>query len=250
MLISTDTVFRVTLDHGEGTVGTVHDLFFDDQSWEVRYLVVKTGNWLSGRRVLLPPTVVEQRDWANHRLQVPLTQQQIKDSPDVDTDKPISMQKHREIMAYPYFPPMGGVPLPPPAAVSSPEPESEGDPHLRSAREVTGYDIEATDGPIGSIKELILDDEGYQHGWWEFRYLVVDTGNWLPGRKVLISPKWASSVDWSEQKVQVAMSREMVEGSPEFIPSEPINRRYEEVLYDYYGEPKYWIGHSTTTTPR
>ena len=72
------------------------------------------------------------------------------------------------------------------------------------------------------------------------RYLVVDTRNWLPGRKVLVSPDWVDAVDWSERKVHVGLTKEGVENSPEFDPNAPVNRRYEEMLYDYYGRPKYW----------
>jgi hypothetical protein len=113
--------------------------------------------------------------------------------------------------------------------------EQESDPHLRSTREVIGYHIQARDGEIGHVEDLIVEDE-----IWFIRYLVIDTRNWLPGRKVLVAPAWAEQVNWVERRVYLDLSRETVKNSPEFDPSMPVNREYEVRLYDYYGRPKYW----------
>jgi hypothetical protein len=106
---------------------------------------------------------------------------------------------------------------------------------LRSAKEVTGYHIEALDGEVGHVEEFIMDDE-----LWTLRYMVVDTQNWLPGRKVLVSPTWVKSLDWAEQKVTVELTCDAVKDSPKYDPRLPINRDYEERLYDFYGRPVYW----------
>jgi hypothetical protein len=238
MLISTEVVVGCSVENGEGSVGTVHDLFFNDESWGIRYVVVSTGGWLSGRRILLPPSVVKQRDWPIRRLLVTLTRQQIKDSPDVDTHKPVSRQKELELDQYAAWTPIGGIVLP--LEPAKEQDVTEGDSHLRSVKEVTGYHIEATDGEIGHVKELIVDDEREPRGQWAFRYLVVDTRNWLPGKQVLVAPNWAESVNWYERKVSIALTRQQIEGSPEYDPEIPVNRRFEEILYDYYGKRKYW----------
>ncbi len=228
------------------------NLLFDDRSWVVRYLVVETGGLLQGRRVLLPPTVVRRRDWPQRRLRVPLTHEQIEASPDVDVDKPVSRQKMLELDNYPAWAPVAwtpeGVVVPPITGEVDPPPSNEddqaaGESHLRSVKEVTRYHVAALDGEIGHVEEMILDDREKQHGPWELRYLVVDTRNWLPGRKVLVAPIWAQSVTWQQHKVRIGLGRDQIEGSPEFDPNVPINRRYEEVLYDYYGKPKYWAGY-------
>jgi hypothetical protein len=113
--------------------------------------------------------------------------------------------------------------------------ERHSDPHLRSTREVIGYHIQARDGEIGHVDDLIVDDE-----LWYLRYLVIDTRNWLPGRKVLVAPAWAEQVSWIERKVYIDLKRETIKNSPEFDPSMPVNREYEVQLYDYYGRPRYW----------
>jgi hypothetical protein len=113
--------------------------------------------------------------------------------------------------------------------------QQEKEHHLRSTREVIGYHIQARDGEIGHVEDFIADDQT-----WAIQYMVVDTRNWLPGRKVLIAPAWIEKVDWLERLVHVDLLRETIQNSPEFDPSAPVNRAYEVRLYDYYGRPKYW----------
>ena len=122
-------------------------------------------------------------------------------------------------------------PLPDDAALEPAE-EPDGDPHLRSCNEVTGYHVEATDGPIGHVEEFVVDDED-----WSIRFLVVDTRNLLPGRKVLIAPEWLREVAWPQMVLRVEMSRDAVRESPPWDPDSPVNSEYEARLYDYYGRP-------------
>jgi hypothetical protein len=114
--------------------------------------------------------------------------------------------------------------------------EQQGDPHLQSTREVIDYYIEARDGDIGHVEDFIIDDEA-----WAIRYLVVNTRNWWPGKKVLVAPQWISEIRWGDAQVHVDMTREHIKDSPEFDPAAPVNRAYEERLFDYYGRPKYWL---------
>jgi hypothetical protein len=98
---------------------------------------------------------------------------------------------------------------------------------LRSAQEVAGYHFQATDGEIAQVEDFYIDDQV-----WTLNYIVVDTRNWLPGRKVIVSPQWTSVVSWSERKVFFDLSREKKENSPEYNPAEPPDRKYEGLLYD------------------
>ena len=110
------------------------------------------------------------------------------------------------------------------------------DSHLRSTNEVTGYHIEAADGEIGHVEDFIVDDET-----WAIRYLEVDTRNWWPGKKVLVSPQWIDNVSWPDSKVYVHLSRETIKNGPEYIESMPISREFEKRLYGHYGRPPYWL---------
>lgn len=112
--------------------------------------------------------------------------------------------------------------------------------HLRSVNEVADYHIaavdgDAVDGDVGHVEDFLVDDIT-----WALRYLVVDTRNWLPDRKVLVSPQWLESVSWVDEKVYVDLETDAIKNSPEFDPSQPVNRQYEIELYDYYSRPHYW----------
>ena len=110
------------------------------------------------------------------------------------------------------------------------------DPNLRSAGEVKGYHIYAKDGDVGHLEDLIADDEA-----WLVRYLVVDTGDWLPGRKALLVPALVQSIDWVNRMIYVDLHRDQIRNCPAYDGTRPLDREYEVELYDYYGQPEYWL---------
>ena len=250
MLRSLTNLFSYNLEAKDGVLGIVNDFLFDDESWSVRYVVADTGNWLPDRKVVLSPSAVRKADWLGNRVYLNLTKDEVERSPALREHEPISRRLERELAIHyewPLYwaadmPALAGVGAIPPQTEKSPrdveEEESkkqEGNFHLRSVREVTGYRIEAEDGSIGHIEDFIANDKD-----WITRYLVVDTRNWLPGKKVLIVPSWVRSVSWSDSIVHVDYTKAQIKGSPEFDSSAPINREYEARYYDYYGRPKYW----------
>lgn len=263
MLRSSKAMFGYDVMAVDGQIGSVDDFYFGDYEWRMRYLIVKTGSWILGRKVLIPVLELGEPDWALKSFPVDLTREQVKNSPDIDTRKPVSRQQEVSMYSHygwnPYWelPPGGPGPMAPPSPTGIPpikHPEKvqqqmreqealiESEQHLRSAREVFGYNIYAErrdggdeNGHTGYLDDFIVDDEN-----WMIRYLVVDTGNWLPGRKVLVAPQWVNEIDFYEQRVSIDLKKTTIENSPEFDPNAPVNREYEEVLYDYYGRPKYW----------
>ncbi len=255
MLRSVEKLGGFTILATDGEIGKIDDFYFDGESWDIRYLVVSTGPWLLGRKVLLHPSAVGQISWETQMLSVGLTKEQVENSPDIDTNKPVSRQQEVELFSHynwiPYwthggsFVMQGGVAVPiareEPPAKSTLEKEVEAmtqqaqDPSLRSTDEVTGYHIQASDGEIGHVEDFLVDEEA-----WIIRYMIVDTGNWLPGRKVLVSPRWIEMVTWHEKKVSVDLSQEAIKDSPEYDPRKPLSRAYEETLHKYYDRPIYW----------
>ena len=250
-----EEIYGVTIEAADGDAGRVNDLYFDDQKWIVRYIVVDTGGWLGGRRVLLSPLAVKEARWHDGELRVALTKSQVEHSPDIDLDKPVSRQQIVELHEYYGWPAywggsaMVGTATPgvyPMIMAGADQVEEEmreegpsekhrGDPHLRSARVVDGYDIEALDGEIGHLEDYFVDDRD-----WIIRYLLVDTRDWLPGREVLIAPPWIERVNWAETAVHVALTRAQIESSPEYDSKEPPGREFEAVLHEHYGYPGYW----------
>jgi hypothetical protein len=179
-------------------------------------------------------------------ISIDLTKKQIEDSPSLDSDKPVSRQFEEDYYEYFGWPVYWGGPYmwgPHPNIVrdrvkwrESLRRENAWDPHLRSSLEVTGYDIQATDGEIGHVEDFVIEDET-----WAIRYLIVDTTNWWPGKKVLISPKWIERVSWSESKVFINLSRESIQQSPEYTEQSLLTREYEAGLHRYYKREGYWI---------
>jgi len=257
MLRNASAINGYAIAASDGRLGTVSDFLFDDASWLVRWLVVDTGNWLSGRKVLLPPLVLGHPDPQEHQFPVRLSKQQVKDSPEIDSERPVSRQMEADLYDYygwsPYwgtgfyaggygFMPgygyMGGAGMPSPSAevlrrakhIANARREND-DPHLRSVKAVTGYHIDASDGEIGHVEDFLMDDTD-----WSIHYLIVDTKNWWPGKKVLISPRSAREIDWNEKLVHLDVDRQKVKASPEYDPSTTVDRTYEKHFHSYYGE--------------
>ncbi len=240
MYITTSAALKAAVVGSDGQVGTLSDLFFDDQSWSIRYLIADTGNWLSVNKVLLAPDAISDSAWNHQQIRLNLSGEKIKSSPPVDSEKPVSRRLLETLHGHYGWPAYAGstVPVPPDTHKEIADQivaNDDFDPNLRSVNEITGYHVEGSNGDIGHIEDFILDDSD-----WQLRYLVVDTKNWWPGRKVVIDPKWTEEIDWHQRKFHLSMTKEQIKDSPEFDPGTPINREYEEQLYDFYGRPKYW----------
>lgn len=108
---------------------------------------------------------------------------------------------------------------------------------LRSIKQLYGNQLGATDGEIGHVKDFYFDDHS-----WAIRYVVVDTGSWLPGRQVLLSPYSLGRLDQKDKILRVNLTRKQIEGSPSIDEHKPVSRQYEEEYYRYYGWPYYWEG--------
>jgi hypothetical protein len=118
---------------------------------------------------------------------------------------------------------------------------------LWNASRLAGYAIAATDGTIGSVADIFFDD-----AQWTARWFVVDTGNWLPGRRVLLAPLWVKAADPAQQRLVVGLTRAEVEHSPDIDTDKPISRQLEERLYEHYKEEPYWyvpLGDAATPLP-
>jgi sporulation protein YlmC with PRC-barrel domain len=258
MLWNASSINGYAILASDGTIGTVSDVLFDDTSWLVRWLVVDTGHWLSGRKVLLPSSAMAGLDAERKECTIRLTMQQIEDSPSIASDQPVSRQMETTVYDYygysPYwnsgfgylgsmgylggFAYRGGLGGAMPIATEgertrdelAKSPHANDDVHLRSAAAVVGYHIHATDGEIGHIKAFLLEDSD-----WSIRYLVVDTSNWWMGRDVLISPLSVRHIDWSDLLVHIDVDRQKVKDGPEYDLAMPIDHGFDDRLMRHYG---------------
>ncbi|HWA27618.1 MAG TPA: PRC-barrel domain-containing protein [Lacunisphaera sp.] len=238
---------RCTLRAWDGEIGKVTDLYFDNLHWALRYFVIDTGKWLKHRSVLISPESVLAPEWDNHVLPVELTREQIRNSPGLETDRPVSRQYEAAMRKHYGWPPylggfygdvVGGVTVgtlpPPPSVAPIRDSDLVGDAHLFSVSAATGHHVHATDGEIGHVADFLIDDLR-----WTVRYLVVDPRNWLPGKKVLLSPWWSSDIDWPLRRITVDLTRDAIRNSPPYDPARNYTTTESVELHNYYGKPKY-----------
>ena len=214
----------------DGPIGSIHDVYFDDERWAVRYLVVDTGDWLPGKKVLISPASVPAQEGGGEYLRVALDREQIEHAPGTGEDPPVSRlleEAHAHYYGYPYYwagPYLWGpaaLPMAPPAEQSQRSTIAEygevraaaearaRESHLRSSAEVVGYGIHALDGDIGHVEDFVVDDRS-----WAIADMVVDTRNWLPGKKVLVPPHAIESIDWANRQVSVRLRRDQLKHAP------------------------------------
>ncbi len=211
-----------------GEIGKTEEFYFEDDSWKIKYIIVKTGGWLFFRKVLISPIALVKGDWKEGVFPVTITKEQVSDSPGIDTDKPVSRQQEIELYGHYAWQRYGGsgfyaggtaeamdfAPIIDETITKEADPtdkRSNDGLHLRSTQNVTGYNIHATDGEIGHVTDFIFDDQT-----WQILYFVVDTNNWLGGKKVLIKVKHVNKMEWDDSKVFVNVSIEDVKTSPLF----------------------------------
>ena len=260
MLNAISSLKGLDLRASDGDLGTVSDFLFDDSTWTVRWLVADTGGWLSGRKVLIHPSSVVSADYGRGDVNVALSMAQVKESPGILHDSPVSRQMQDDLSSYYGYDPVGGgslfgagmyggsimggggigaiaSPLSAPvyfganavrAAERGDVDRNDGDPHLRSIAEVTGYHVHATDGEIGHVQDFLVESDD-----WSVRSLVVDTSNWWVGQHVLISPAAVKKVDWSERHISLDIARADVRSSPSWNPANPITGAFEHELQSH-----------------
>ena len=212
-----------------------------------------TGTWLSGRKVLLPPSVLGHIDPVARSFSVRLSRSQVEASPGDVAHLPVSRQYETELYDHYHWSPYwgtgyfmagyGGIAAP--MMIAHPEPDLR-DPtrdnippatselHLRSASEVTGYYIHATDGDIGHLADILVEDTD-----WTIRYLVIDTSNWWMGKTILISPRSATDIRWSERLVYLDVTRDKIKSSPTYDPNQRVDRAMEDQIAAHYAEREF-----------
>ena len=232
MLETVSNLEHLGIHARDGDIGRVSDVFFDDQTWTVRYLVVRTGGWLHSRRVLLSPIAILDVDEAARAVSVDLTREEIAGSPPVDTDMPLKRQmelKYRNYFSWPaywvatYLDAYHARTYPRLAAADEAvrsgarrrqEPalprEPRHNPHLRSAAHITGYDVYTPDGPrapAGHVRDFIVETDG-----WSVRSLIVEAQH----RRIAVPREHVHDIDWALSIVHLSVSRDDLVGAPPF----------------------------------
>ncbi len=252
MLHSVKELRGLAIAATDGELGTIDDIYFDDRHWTIRYLVVDTGGWISGRKVLISPISLRGSDWADEVLRVDLTKQEIEDSPGIDSAKPVSRQHESALYdhyGYPYYwagPYVWGYTSYPTnladrssdhggdveTGARIDKEHDQDDPHLRSNNELAGYKVHATDDMSGRVEDFLFDDRS-----WSIQLIVVNTDHRWPEKDVLIPPQRIERVSWEEKQIVVNISRKEVEQSPEYDPAFPPPIEPQNEIYRRFGLP-------------
>jgi hypothetical protein len=257
MLTNTTNLRGFAIRTRDGELGTVEDFYFDDETWAIRYLTVETGGWHGGRQVLISPISVIDTDWQERQLTVALTKKKVENSPDIDTQQPVSRQHEADFFGYygypyywagpymwgPAFYPAGVVALPTTSteAIADSKRKESADSHLRSTKAVMGDHIEAVDGEIGHVDGFLVDDEA-----WAIRYNRGGNAELLAGEEGAAFPSVAGTSELDGfQRLRWPLPGSHQERSGVLEPTR-ITREYEDRLYLHYGRPPYWaqgLGH-------
>jgi len=224
MLHLAHKVKGTTVRARDGEVGTLEDFIFEQSRWAVRYLVVDTGSWLGGRKVLLSPMAVQGR-WDRSGIALSVHRARVERSPDL---KLAGLERPGETALLEYY----GQPVyweganiwgmfDTPSALLSAREEpmlrrgnatgnAIAEP-LRSTEEIKGYHIQASDGEIGHVDDFLIGEDS-----WRIRYLLVDTSNWIGGKSVLVGTDIVETVDRERGVLRVSDSREDIRLSPAY----------------------------------
>ena len=219
MLQNLTELYGDQLAASDGVIGHVKDFYFDDQTWVIRYLVADTGSWLSQRQILLSPHAFGHWDRDRKILPVKLTRKQIEDSPAIDSHRPVSRQDEQDYYQHYGWPAywrgggmwgVAGFPVVDPSPTRKEQPHhghnQRDDLHLRSTKAVAGYEIQAADGAIGTVRSFMVDDKS-----WAIGELVVETGHWYSGREILIRSDKIERIGSDESKVFVNLTKAEIE---------------------------------------
>ncbi|GJL66955.1 MAG: hypothetical protein NPIRA05_19260 [Nitrospirales bacterium] len=240
-----ETIQGKTIKATDGEIGHCVDLLFDERYWTARYLVVQTGSWLLGKKVIVPIISVEHVDPDTGEIEVKLSREKIENAPDIETDAPVSRRQEMSISdyyAHGYYWSLGhmwGTGLDPMAlrntAVPPPqERESQtdkGDPHLRSLNEVIGYQVTVKSEQIATVADAYVCPPN-----WYVSYLVLSTGNWLSREHSLLSPEWTQEISWINRAISIDISKQMVESAPVFTP--PLTDDQRDELDEHYARKR------------
>lgn len=205
MLIAAKHMYGTPLEAIDGTVGTLYDVLFDDQAWTLRHLVVTTDRWFFGEQVLLDLDALDRADWSEPRLWLRLTKEQVRESPTIKSDRDLANQPAIEaaqmLVSEAYS-----------TNIVDAEVDIESEPHLCSTKMLTGMHIQCADShSLGHVEDFLVDDQT-----WCVRDLVIDTRNWLPGKRVLIEPALVKSINWEDREIYLFQPRDQLEHRPAY----------------------------------
>lgn len=245
MLKSVNEIQGFRVSAFDGKIGRVHEFLFDDETMNIKYVVINTGSIVNPKLVLIEPDVLGNPEMAEKELPVYMMKDEIINSPEIETSMPAT--KRRENYSWPYYwvGTGGGFPgvtpsasygltpfglTPTPGRLSSPEIFQGTDSHLRSTRDLIGYKLRAIDRDAGTIDDFLLEDST-----WRVPHMIAGTGSWiLSSKKTLITMRWINEIDLAKESISVSLTAEELKRFPEYEPVKFVKRETNETLYEHF----------------
>jgi sporulation protein YlmC with PRC-barrel domain len=234
-------ILSYTITTSDGSSASINDILFDEEAWVLRYLEADFGNLFKDKRVLIPRVFFKDPEWEEKHFPVSIPKEDIEKLPPLEKHLPVSREYEKKLRKYynldyywihaqtgnfdvGLFPPR---PLHPPAKeVSQDDVESV----LRSFKEIEAYRIQASDGTLGHVEDLIVDDAD-----WQIVFLIIDTKNWVPwSKKVVLSINWLEKIDYPEQQVYINLNTETIKDAPDYESLKLNSREMEDSIFDFY----------------
>jgi len=249
MLHNLKSVTGCTLQAVDGDIGRCKDFLFVDEHWLIRWMVADTHKWLPlGRKVLVSPLSIKDPSWSEGVIPIALTRKTIETSPSINEHKPVSRSMEDKLFrhfshssywagagisgTYPYANPLLDIQV----EEANTAGEDNTDAHLRSFKEVCGYEVMSTTGYIGTIEDFIIQTDD-----WEIDFVIVNTKDRLADhRRVIIDTAFLGNANWQERTVTLDLSKQQIEASPLFVPEKLNDSGYQNAVYEYYRFQKNW----------
>lgn len=224
------------------TEGKITDFLFDEKQWVIRYIEADFGSLFQSKKVLIPRAFLDKPDAQAKKFPVNLSNSEIEKCPELDKHLPVSrkyeeeLSRHYRINPYWNVAYMGSaIAYYPPRPVHIPDKivtEQDVDTILRSFNEVQGYRIQAIEGKIGHINDILVDDDD-----WQIVYTIVDTSNWIPWSKHVIIPvSYLANINYAKNEVEIKLKTEDIKNAPEYNAKDPISEPFEKGLHDFYSQ--------------
>ena len=267
MLRSVNLLEGTLLLAPDGDAGTVENVLFDDEQWVVRYFVVRAGEGLGARHVLVSPYGIEPPGSSTREFRLTITREQLERAPRYDSTLPLTREREGEYLRFFAWPmywgggfgglwgagnypglllaaPAPGDPTPDIGVGAEGEGEPEGEPEpeaddtssrLHFAATFKGCTVVAADGTeVGEIDDFLVDDRT-----WALGYVAVYSPTWLGGRKVLVPAESFMRASPAEGRIDLPLPPESLRSAPEWEPLEPVTAAYEQRLRARYGRPRH-----------
>lgn len=208
----------------EGIVGSVEDFHIYCPGWSVRHAAIFTGEWLSGRWVLVPIELLGPPDPLQREVSLLIMRERIRIAPVPESDRPPSSLFESALYRHYGVPPPQAIPRAGQTGLET---------SLWSLESVRGCQVDALDMEVGRVDDYLLDDSD-----WRIRYLIVNLRRWMPGRKVVVPVAAIRLLSWKHRRIALGLSRDGILAAPRFEGPGSLSEEYQNGLESYFAAVK------------